>query len=79
MAESEEFLDEGERGEGKSWLKTQYSRNQDHDIQSHHFMANRWGKKMETVTDFIFLSSKITVDVTAAIKLKDICSLEQKL
>jgi len=24
-------------------------------------MANKWGK-METVTDFIFLSSKITVD-----------------
>ena len=37
------------------------------------------GKKMETVTDFIFLSSKITVDVTAAMKLKDICYLEQKL
>ena len=28
---------------------------------SHHFMANRRGKK-ETVTDFIFLGSKITVD-----------------
>ena len=25
-------------------------------------MANRWGKKMETVTDFIFLGSKITAD-----------------
>ena len=30
------------------------------------------GKKMETVTDFIFLSSKITVDVTAAMKLKSV-------
>ena len=30
-------------------------------MRSHHFMANRWGK-METVTDFIFLDSKITVD-----------------
>ena len=29
--------------------------------QRHHFMANRWGN-METVTDFIFLGSKITVD-----------------
>ena len=28
---------------------------------SHHFIENRWGK-METVADFIFLSSKITVD-----------------
>ena len=26
----------------KSWLKIQHSKNQDHDIQSHHFMANRW-------------------------------------
>ena len=27
----------------KSWLKTQYSKNEDHGICSHHFMANRWG------------------------------------
>ena len=25
-------------------------------------MANRWGKKVESVTDFIFLGFKITVD-----------------
>ena len=37
------------------------------------------GEKMETVTDFIFLGSKITVDVTTATKLKDTCSLEKKL
>ena len=36
------------------------------------------GEKVETVTDFIFLGSKITV-VTAAMKLKDACSLEEKL
>ena len=29
------------------------------------------GETMETVTDFIFLGSKITADVTAAMKLKD--------
>ena len=52
--------DEGERGEWKSWLKTQHSKNEDHGIWSHHFMANGWGK-METVTDFIFLGSKITM------------------
>ena len=28
---------------GKSWLKTQYSKNEDHGIWSHYFMANRWG------------------------------------
>ena len=37
------------------------------------------GKKVETVADFIFLGSKITVMVTAAMKLKDACSLEEKL
>ena len=35
-------LDDGERGESKSWLKTQHSKNENHDIQSHHFMTNRW-------------------------------------
>ena len=36
------------------------------------------GETMETVTDFIFLCSKITAMVTAAMKLKGICSLEEK-
>ena len=34
------------------------------------------GETMEIVTDFIFLGSKI---MTAALKLKDTCSLEEKL
>ena len=37
------------------------------------------GETVETVADFIFLGSKITVDGDAAIKLKDACSLEEKL
>ena len=37
------------------------------------------GETVETVTDFIFLGSKITAVVTAAMKLKDTCSLEEKL
>ena len=37
------------------------------------------GEKMEIVTDFIFLGSRITVDLTATMKLKDVCSLEEKL
>ena len=37
------------------------------------------GETMETVTDFIFLASEITQMVTAAMKLKDACSLEKKL
>ena len=36
------------------------------------------GEKVETVSDFIFLGSKITA-VTIAMKLKDTCSLEEKL
>ena len=38
------------------------------------------GKTVEKVTDFIFLGSKITAGgVTAAMKLIDTCSLEEKL
>ena len=37
------------------------------------------GETVETVTDFIFLGSKITAVVIAAMKLKDACSLEEKL
>ena len=27
----------------KNWLKIQHSKNEDHGVHSHHFMANRWG------------------------------------
>ena len=37
------------------------------------------GETMETVTDFILGGSKISEIVTAAMKLKDSCSLEEKL
>ena len=37
------------------------------------------GETVKTVRDFIFLGSKITQMVTAAMKLKDACSLEEKL
>ena len=40
-----------------------------------------WQIDGEIVTDFIFLGSKITADgeITAVMKLKDACSLEEKL
>ena len=38
-----------------------------------------WQINGELVTDFIFLGSKITAMVTAAMKLKDTCFLEEKL
>uniref|UniRef100_A0AC11EF15 Uncharacterized protein n=4 Tax=Ovis aries TaxID=9940 RepID=A0AC11EF15_SHEEP len=37
------------------------------------------GETVEIVSDFIFLDSKITADVIAAMKLKDAYSLEGKL
>ena len=40
---TKEPLGESERGEWKSWLKTQHSKNKDHGIQPRHFMTNRWG------------------------------------
>ena len=40
-----------------------------------------WQIDGEIVTDFIFLGSKITADgeITAVMKLKEACSLEEKL
>ena len=46
MAESEELkslLMKVKEESEKSWLKPQHSKNEDHGIWSHHFMANRWG------------------------------------
>ena len=37
------------------------------------------GENREAVTDFLLLSSKITETMTAAMKLKDTSSLEEKL
>ena len=37
------------------------------------------GETMETVTEFIFSAPKSLLMVTAAMKLKDACSLEQTL
>ena len=63
IAESEEelksLLMKVKEESGKSWLKTQHLKNQDHGIWSHYFMQID-GKTMETVTDFSFLGSKIT-------------------
>ena len=36
-----------------------------------------YGETVETVADFIFLSSKITADGDCSMKLKDACSLEK--
>ena len=62
-------LDESERGERKSRLKSQHSENEDHGIWSDHFMGNRW-QTVETVSDFIFLGSKITADGDCSYEIK---------
>ena len=71
-------LDENERGEWKSWLKTRHLENEDHAIWSHHFMAN--GEIMATVRDFIGGEGPKSLPmVTIAKKLKDTYSLERKV
>ena len=37
------------------------------------------GERMETVTDFVFLGSKVTLDDDCSHEFKDTCSLEEKL
>ena len=72
MAESEELkslLMRVKEESEKAGLKTQHSKNEDHGIQSHHFMAKRSGK-VEQVTDFIFLASKIFVDINCSHEIK---------
>ena len=36
----------------KNWFKIQYSKNKDHGIWSHHFLANRWGNNENSVRFF---------------------------
>ena len=49
----------------------QLSENEDHGIQSHHFIEGEIdGETMETVTDFIFLGSKITADGDCSHEIK---------
>ena len=61
--------DEGERGEWRSWLKTQHSKTKILASGS----ITSWqidGKTMETVTDFLFLASKITAEIDCGHEMK---------
>ena len=66
------------KGEWKSWLKTQHSKNKDHGIWSHHFRAYRWGNNGNSERLFSWAPKSLQM-VTAVMKLKDTCSLEEKL
>ena len=81
MAESKEELKSllmKVKEESESWLKSQHSENKDHGIQSHHFLANRWGNN-ENSDILSSWAPESLQTVTAAMKLKDSCSLEEKL
>ena len=81
MAESEEeiktLLMKVEE-ESENVVLKKHSENEDHGIWSHHFVANRWGNNGNSER-LCFWASKSLQMVTAAIKLKDAYSLEDKL
>ena len=66
---TQEPLDESERGERETWLKIQHSKNEDHGIRSHHFMANRQGNSGNTDRLYFLGLQKPLQTVTAAMKL----------
>ena len=53
----------------KKPVKTKYLKNYNHSIRPHYFMANR-GEKVQVVTDFFFLGSKITADGDCSHEIK---------
>ena len=80
MAESEEelksLLMKAKEENGKVGLQLNILKH--HGIQSHHFMANRWGNNGNSKRLFSWAPKSLQM-VTAAMKLKDACSLEEKL
>ena len=63
----------------KVGFKLNIQKNKDHGIQSHHFMTNRWGNNGNSDRLLFSWASKSLQMVNAAMKLKDACSLEEKL
>ena len=73
MAESEDelknLLMRVKEDSEKGGFKTQHSKNEDHGIQSHHFVANRRGESGSS-DRFFFLGSKITMDGDCSHEIK---------
>ena len=63
----------------KAGLKLKHSENEDHGIWFHHFMGNRWGNSGNRIRLYFFWAPKSLPMVTETMKLKDVCSLEEKL
>ena len=82
MAESKEelksLLMKVKEESEKPGLKTQHSENEDHGIWSHHLIGNRWGNSGNSVRLY-FGAPKSLQMVSATMKLKDACFLEEKL
>ena len=53
----------------KVGLKLNIQKNEDHGIQAHHFMANRWGNSGNSGRLY-FLGSKITADADCSHEIK---------
>ena len=83
MAESEEelksLLMSVKKETEKNWLKAQHSENKDHGTRSYHSMANRWKDNGNSDRLYFWGAPKSLQMVTAAMKFKDTCSLEEKL
>ena len=84
MTESEEelksLLRKVKEESKKGWLKTRHSKTKIMDgICSHHFRAYRCGNNGNSVRLYFLGLQKSLQMVTAAMKLKDACSLEEKL
>ena len=83
MAESKEelksLLMKVKEENEKVGSKLNIQKNKDHGIWSHHFMANRWGDNGNTDRLYFWRAPKSLQMVTAAMKLGEACSLEEKL
>ena len=80
MAENEELkslLMKVKEESEKADLK-QHSKNKDHGIRPHHFMANRWENNGNSERLFSWAPKSLWM-VAEAMKSKDACSLEEKL
>ena len=62
----------------KNCLKAQHSENEDHGIQSYHFMGNRWGNSGNSVRLY-FLGSNITADGDCTHEIKRCLLLGRKV
>ena len=83
VAESEQelksFLMKVKEESEKAGLKLNIQKNEDYGIWSHHFVANRWGKQWNQRQTLFSWAPKPLQMMTAATKLKDACSTEEKL